>query len=585
MKQLVRLAALAFCLMPTSLAAQSSLGGGQKIEFGAFGSYWRFDHLYFLNNSFGGGARLGVSLSDRLGIELSGDYTRTTDTAETVDVTASMLSAHLVLRFPLGDRASLLASGGYSRIVFGSAYDFTDNMVSGGLGARVFVSPNLALRFDARAQYLNENADPRGTWTGHVQGSAGASYFFGTSRRGRDVPPGEVGPQDDGGQMAEPAAPRAARPSGAAVQYGRSAVQSIEFGGFGSYWRFDHLFFLENAIGGGARIGYSWSDRIGIEVQGDYVKTTDVAATQDVSASMVTGSLIFSFPVGERASFSAAGGFTRVVFGPDPPYDFTENMISGGLGVKFHFSDHVAFRADARAFYRQGNPDPRGTWTGHVQGSAGLSYYFIPPQQGRGFSKQYQWYWGAQGGALLSKTITQPFVYDPIVGGHWLITAKRTALYVAYEQALFLGDAQTIIFDPASSGSSVGPGFRDVSFNDVRRLMFGVLAFPAQKIIEPFAGGGFALMQVLNPTVDCSGCTTQGEIIEAADRAHEAASKAFFWLMGGLQVNYSTKLNVFAHYLITSSASGFLLEGNTHTMQGGIRYSLGSSKEGITERH
>lgn len=360
--------------------------------------------------------------------------------------------------------------------------------------------------------------------------------------------------------------------------------QKIEFGGHGSFWRFDHLFFLENAIGGGARIGYSWSDRLAIEVQGDYVKTTDVAATQDVSVSSVTGSLVFSFPVGERASFSAAGGFTRMVFGPDPPYDFTENLFSGGLGLKFQLSDHVALRADARAFYRQGNPDPRGTWTGHVQGTAGLSYYFIPPQQGRGFSKQYQWYWGAQGGAFLSKTVSQPYVYDPIVGGHWLITAKRTALYVAYEQALFLSDAQSIILDPASPGSSVGPGFRDVTFNDMRRLMFGVLAFPAAKIIEPFAGGGFALMQVLNPTVDCPGCSL-GEAVEAADRAHEAASKAFFWLMGGLQVNYSTKLNVFAHYMITSSAAGFLIDGNTHTMQGGIRYSLGSSKEGITERH
>jgi len=114
--------------------------------------------------------------------------------------------------------------------------------------------------------------------------------------------------------------------------------------------------------------------------------------------------------------------------------------------------------------------------------------------------------------------------------------------------------------------------------------MFGVLAFPAQKVIEPFAGGGFALMQVLNPVVDCSGCTLS-EATEAGDRAHEASSRAFFWLMGGLQINYSSKLNVFAHYLLTSSAPGFLLESNTHSLQGGIRYSLGSSKEGITERH
>ena len=55
--------------------------------------------------------------------------------------------------------------------------------------------------------------------------------------------------------------------------------------------------------------------------------------------------------------------------------------------------------------------------------------------------------------------------------------------------------------------------------------------------------------------------------------------------MGGLQINYSSKLNVFAHYILTSSAANFLLESNTHTFQGGIRLSLGTSKEGITERH
>ncbi len=118
----------------------------------------------------------------------------------------------------------------------------------------------------------------------------------------------------------------------------------------------------------------------------------------------------------------------------------------------------------------------------------------------------------------------------------------------------------------------------------MRRLMFGVLAFPTQKIIEPFAGGGFALMQVLTPVVDCPACSN-ASFQQADDRVHEQSSKAFFWLMGGLQINYSSKLNVFAHYLLTSSASNFLLESNTHTLQGGVRLSLGSAKEGITEQH
>jgi hypothetical protein len=361
--------------------------------------------------------------------------------------------------------------------------------------------------------------------------------------------------------------------------------QNIEFGGFGSWWRFDHSFFLANGFGGGARIGYNWSDRLSLEVTGDYIATTNVAATQNVTVSTISGALVLNFPMGDKLTLLASGGYSHMVFGKDPPYDFTQSLVNGGLGFRYFVSRHLAVRGDVRAQYRPDNPFYNNAFTGQVQGSVGASYFFIPPQQGRGFNTNFQWYWGAQGGFFLSKTNTQPYVYDPIVGGHWLITSRRTALYVAYEQAIFLTDAQAVIFDPGSSSSSVGPGFRDVSFKDMRRLMFGVLAYPTQKIIEPFGGGGFALMQVLNPVVDCSSCSTLGEAVEASDRVHDQSSRAFFWLMGGLQINYSSKLNVFAHYLLTSGASNFLLESNTHTIQGGIRLSLGTSKEGITDRH
>jgi outer membrane protein with beta-barrel domain len=360
--------------------------------------------------------------------------------------------------------------------------------------------------------------------------------------------------------------------------------QNIEFGGFGSWWRFDRSFEIKNGFGGGARIGYNWSDRLSLEVTGDYVATTNLAATQDITVSTISGAIVLNFPMGDKLTLYASGGYSHMVFGKDPPYDFTQHLVNGGLGFRYFVSRRVALRGDARAQYRPDNPLYAGLFTGEVQGSLGASYFFIPPQQGRGFNTQFQWYWGAQGGFLLSKTNTQPLVYDPMIGGHWLITSRRTALYVAYEQAIFLTDAQAVIFDPSSSNSSVGPGFRDVTFKDVRRLMFGVLAYPTQKIIEPFGGGGFALMQVLNPIADCSCAPGSGEAIEADDRVHEQSSRAFFWVMAGLQINYSSKLNVFAHYILTSSAANFLLESNTHTIQGGIRLSLGTSKEGITER-
>jgi len=373
---------------------------------------------------------------------------------------------------------------------------------------------------------------------------------------------------------------------GVAIAVSPAAAQrsdNLEFSGFGSVWRFDRAFDLATRPGGGVRVGYNLSDRVGLEVVGDYVKTFNRTTLADVSVQALSANLVLTFPMGKRSTVYATGGVTRAIFGL--PYDFTENMVDGGVGARMFLGRRVALRVDGRAMYTPNTKLPGGTWGGQVVGSAGLSYFFVPPQQGHGYNKLYQWYWGAQGGAFVYKTNLQPYYYDPIIGGHWLITARRTALYVAYEQSLFLTDAQAVIFDPASSGCTSIPGAqcRDVTFHDMRRLMFGVLAFPAQKVIEPFAGGGFALMQALDPIVDCTGCTN-AEFAAADDRAHEAASKAFFWVMGGLQINYSTKLNVFAHYLSTSSAAGFLIQGNTHTLQGGIRYSLGTSKEGVTER-
>ncbi len=203
-----------------------------------------------------------------------------------------------------------------------------------------------------------------------------------------------------------------------------------------------------------------------------------------------------------------------------------------------------------------------------------------PATAQRAHDRSFQWYWGGQGGGFYYQTAAQPYYYDPIVGGHWLITARKTALYMAYEQAVFLTDAKAAIGDPASPGCSLGTACRDVVFGDMRRIMFGLLAFPLQKRIEPFVGGGFAMMQVLNPVVDCSSCVTASEAFEAQSRAEDASSKAFFWLMGGLQISQG-KMSLFGHYILTSAAQEFLIQGTTHSFQAGLRYSFGTAKEGL----
>ena len=67
------------------------------------------------------------------------------------------------------------------------------------------------------------------------------------------------------------------------------------------------------------------------------------------------------------------------------------------------------------------------------------------------------------------------------------------------------------------------------------------------------------------------------------DQADRAATKAFFWWMGGIDIKQG-RLALYGHYILTSAAANFLIQGTTHTFQGGVRYSFGSAKEGVTDR-
>ena len=362
-------------------------------------------------------------------------------------------------------------------------------------------------------------------------------------------------------------------------------AEQLELGGYVSFTRFDRAFTLGNQLGGGARFGYFVNNRVSLEVEGAYSNPNSAFFGQSAKVSLASASLVLNYPYGHRGLFYVLGGYTRLVFGDTTPFSFTDNGFHGAVGGRFFLSEKVALRLEGRAIWSPKTNLPWGTWAGQVIGTAGVSYFLSQPQQRSGKAPtQYQWYWGAQGGAFISKTNQQAATYDPVIGGHWLITAKRTALYLAYDQAIFLGDDQATIEDPNSNS-----GLRQVTFHDMRRLMAGVMAFPLQKVVEPYAGAGFALMEVLNPVVDCSGttpdsqCPTLSDQTAAEDRAHEAASKAFFWVAGGIQMSYG-RMSLFGQYIVTSSAQDFLLSGPTHSLMGGIRYSFGNAKEGVTER-
>ncbi|HEX9705250.1 MAG TPA: hypothetical protein VGA20_08400 [Gemmatimonadales bacterium] len=595
--------ALVVAAFTTPVAAQS----GPRFEIGGFGTYTRYDAALTLEDRIGGGGRIAFHFNRFLGIEVMGAFLGPSTTAGSASNFFHLGSGSLLLGGG-GSRFSVFALGGYSRLDMGSTapYNYGVSGFHGGAGFRIGVTNRLALRVDGRAILVSDDQIASGSVM-HLIGTAGLSLFTGGGRRPQPeqpapapivapaepqpVEPQPVEPQPVEPQPVEPrpepARPRpAARPpteARARVRQSRLLPhgEQIEVSLLGTFTRYDRAFELGNQFGAGLRIGYFLSDRLNLELEGAFSNpTSNFGGT--ASMSIGGASLAYNFRFGNSALY-LLGGYSRVTWAEN--YDFADNMFHGGLGGRFFLTNSVALRLEGRALYspQTNGPPP---WAGHVIGSAGLSFLASPPRQvgavGVG-GRAYQWYWGGQGGVFLYKTNLLPFYYDPVIGGHWMITAKRTSLYLAYEQAFFLTDAKALIFDPSAEATGLA---REINFSDMRRIMFGVMAHPAQKVIEPLGGLGFAMMQVLNPTPDCtSDCETIAKATEAFDRAEDAASKAFFWLMGGIQMNYSNRLNVFGHYFLTSSSRNFLIEGNTHTIQGGIRYSFGSAKEGLTERN
>jgi len=377
---------------------------------------------------------------------------------------------------------------------------------------------------------------------------------------------------------------------GGAATLSAQHAHQFEIGGFGTFTRFDRAFLLDNQIGGGGRLGFWITDGLGIEGDGLYMRPHPAGGGTNVPVWFASGSLVLNF--GSEKSFYLLGAHA-------------------GLGDRIYISDRAALRLEGRAYYAATTQLPGSKWAGQLVGSAGLSFFLgpsrrekiypeipkerrdsivaaggkVPETRARGGPTyerrssdwQHKWYWGGQAGLLVFRTNYDSYSFEPTFGGHWLITGKRTALYASYEQSLFISPRH-VTFVQADGG--VSPG--NVQFNNLRRIMVGVLAFPAQLRVEPFAGGGFAIVEALNVETSCSGCTPS-VAAQLQDDADNAATKAFFWWMGGIDIKQG-RLALFGHYILTSSAASFLIQGTTHTFQGGVRYSLGSSKEGITER-
>lgn len=169
------LVTLLVCAPP--LAAQRV----HQIELGGFGSVIRYDHLMGLRWRAGAGTRIGVFLTNGLGVELEGGFAQPRTQTPLVFTTTRWIGASVVLNVRAGRNTPYLL-GGYTRIDYGGAndapYNFGDHAVHGAVGDRITLIEGVALRLEGRAIFA-PRTDARfgGTWAGHVVGSFGLSMF------------------------------------------------------------------------------------------------------------------------------------------------------------------------------------------------------------------------------------------------------------------------------------------------------------------------------------------------------------------------------------------------------------------------
>lgn len=192
-------------------------------------------------------------------------------------------------------------------------------------------------------------------------------------------------------------------------------------------------------------------------------------------------------------------------------------------------------------------------------------------QEGRLFKDS--WFWGAKVGTMKYETLVTKG-YAPLVGGEWLITRTRGALYIAIDEAFFGQDGQSSVDDPYAFS-----GKKDVFLFDLRRATIAGLVFPTQRrgYLRPYAGAGFVLLD-FHAASPVGGSSNAAENQTVMENLQDAKSGASVIGIVGLQAQFK-RLSAFGQgSVMPAQGSSFLLNGNyTIIVEAGLRYNIGTS--------
>lgn len=184
------------------MAATSSLSAQyqRRYEVGVFGSFTKYDKTFNLANKPGGGVRFAYAVTPMIGLEVEALFQSPQDVGS-VHIEPMIGAGSLVINTLNASRMTVYLLGGYSRLDFGSSspYRFTDGGFHGGAGVKLYMSPRVSLRFEARGIYTPSTTSafpgaPNNMT--HLVASAGFSFFQADTRT--KGPPGVLDSDHDG---------------------------------------------------------------------------------------------------------------------------------------------------------------------------------------------------------------------------------------------------------------------------------------------------------------------------------------------------------------------------------------------------
>jgi hypothetical protein len=213
----------------------------------------------------------------------------------------------------------------------------------------------------------------------------------------------------------------------------------------------------------------------------------------------------------------------------------------------------------------------------------------------QGGTGAFRWYVGGHGGVTSFRTIPQGRELMPVAGGHLLVTAKRTGLLLSVDQGFGSDKATQTFYQIVDSNNTViSSGTRNWTFSGFRRYSAVLVAYPIRnQNIQPFVGIGGGIM---HSTGNSPGPFADGSV------ESELSSAGFGTAIAGLEFRVGP-FSAFGQYQITTkqgfrhlttvlqtNSTGKVLfsetdygewtQGAFHVLTGGLRFSLGSAREG-----